>query len=214
MKYLSLVLAILFFSNVQSSDTLYVENSRDPRLLLYQDSIKAYEIGFSVAKNIADSVRSLSGNNSLDHFFLSRYIEMPDASSAGYFYEFHENVKVEIGHVNDSFHGMKSDTKFPWRFLELQDKRLDAIKIQPAGIMQGGELPNVYIYAKPSTTVIYRKVKRFTVIDPSIKFFMKDNGKTRVSYIVKYHYSQIGNEHQQTDSVEKLDPIKQQHLFY
>ncbi|MBK7150058.1 MAG: hypothetical protein IPH78_14940 [Bacteroidetes bacterium] len=41
---------------------------------------------------------------------------------------------------------MKSDSTFPWEYLESQYKRLNAIKIKPTRVMQGGELPDVYIY--------------------------------------------------------------------
>ncbi len=213
MKYLALFLFSVCFMSAKSSDTLYLEDDKDIRYRLYLDSMKAYEIGYSVAKNLADSVRGMIGNNSLDPYFIGRYMPNGDALSGGYFYEIDEDVKVEIGHVNTAYHGMKNDTKIPWKYLEDQYKRLDAIKVQPSGIMQGGELPNVYVYAKPSLTVIVRNIKRFTVVDESIKFFMKGDGKTRVSYICKYYYSQEGFQHQKLDSVEKLDPIKKQHFF-
>lgn len=215
MRYILLLVFFLLAINTKASDTLYVEDFKDPRLLEYQDSIKAYEISFSVAKNMADTIRALMGNNSLDDYFLGKFLSAGEVSSSGgYFYDFEENVKVEIGHVNGDYHGMKNEEKFPWKYLESQYRRLDSIKIQPWGVMSGGELPNVYVYAKPSRTIIFKKIKRFTVIDPTIRFFKKDDGKTRISYITKYYYSEFDKGHQTIDSIEKLDPIYQKHLFY
>ena len=198
----------------KSSDTLYIENFKDARLQLYLDSLKGYEIGFSVAKNVADSVRHKLGNNTLDPYFLSRYISTGESFSYGYFYDFNEDVPVVIGHVNDAFHGIKSDSIIPWQYVEAQYKRLDAIKVKPSGVIQGAELPHVYVYPKPAITVIYRKIKRYTVIDPSIKFLKREDGKTKVAYILKYNYIKEGDNHERIDSMEKLDPIKQEHLFF
>ena len=214
MKYLFLLFNFVFFISAKSADTLFVEDLKDVRLLHYLDSAKAYEIAYSVAKNIADSVSINTGSNQLDNYFLAQFTGNAETFSDQYFYSFNTDVKVELGHVNNAYKGMKNEGKFPWKYLEAQYKRLDAIKVLPCGVMQGAELPNVYVYCKPETTVIYRKVKRFTVVDRSIKFFMKDNGKTRVSYITKVYYSQTGDEHQKIDSVEKLDPIKHEHIFF
>jgi hypothetical protein len=214
MKYFLLLLLCIFFSVSKSQDTLYVEDVKHPRLLLYKDSIQAYQIAFSVAKNVADSVRARMGNNSLDAYFLTRFTSNTDADLAGYFFNWNDTANVQIGHVNDSYRGIKDDDRFPWRYLETQYKRLDSIKIKPAGIMEGGELPNVYVYLKPSTTVIYKKVKHFTVVDQTIQFFKKNDGKTRVSFIRKFYYSEFDKLHQRIDSVEKLDPVTKQHLFY
>ena len=94
----------------------------------------------------------------------------------------------------------------------MQYKRLDSIKVQPCGIMQGAELPNVYVYCKPSVVIIYKKLKRFTVVDPTIRFFMSKDGKTKTSYITKLYYVEFDKVHQRIDSVEKLDPIYHKHI--
>lgn len=214
MKYLAVLVSCFFFLSSKSADTLYVEDFKDERYLRFLDSMKAYEVSFSVAKNIADSVKSIIGSNALDDFFLGRFTSNGETSSGEYFYSFNTDIKVELGHVNSAYRGMKNEAKFPWKYLETQYKRLDALKILPSGVMTGAELPNVYIYLKPTTTVIYRKVRRYTVVDPSIKFFMKDNGKTKTAYIRKFYYIQIGNEHERIDSIEKLDPIKFQHISF
>lgn len=214
MKHLLLLLFCLFFVSSKSADTLYVEDMKDERYLRFLDSMKAYEISFSVAKNIADSVRSIIGSNALDDYFLGRFTSDVESSSSEYFYSFNTDIKVEIGHVNSVYKGMKNEAKFPWKYLETQYKRLDALKILPSGVMTGAELPNVYIYLQPTAIVIYQKVKRYTVIDPSVKFFMKDNGKTKTAYIRKFYYSQIGDGHERIDSIEKIDPIKFEHISF
>jgi hypothetical protein len=84
----------------------------------------------------------------------------------------------------------------------------------PCGLLQGAELPDVYIYQKPKTMIVVRYIKRYTMIDTSIKFLYGKDGKTKQAYIVKYHYSQPFGQLQRIDSVEKLDPITKQHLFW
>ncbi len=212
MKY---VLAVIFcalslFS--KSADTIYVENKRDPRYLEYLDSINAYNISYSVAKNIADSVRGMLGSNALDAYFLSEFTGSPERS-IGYFYEIELNMPVTIGHVNSLYKGMKNEARFPWKYLESQYRRLDSIKLQPRGVIQGAELPNVYVYHKPSTTVIYQSVSRYTVVGQIIKFAVSDGGKTKTPYIEKVYYSIINKGHPQIDSIEKLDPMTKKHVF-
>lgn len=215
MKYLAVFLFSFcaFTGKAASDDTLFVDNYQDERLLRYKDSMQGYNISYSIAKNMADTLKSILGDNGLDDYFLSMFRGSGDGSSSGgYFYDFVENAKVEIGHVNINYRNMKNDARFPWKYLETQYRRLDSIKVQPWGIMEGAELPNVYVYRKPSLTVIYKKVKRFTVVDYTIQFFQKDNGKTRVSYIRKFYYSEFDKVHQRIDSIEKLDPITLQRL--
>jgi hypothetical protein len=212
MKY---VLAVIFcalslFS--KSADTIYVENKRDPRYLEYLDSINAYNISYSVAKNIADSVRGMLGSNALDAYFLSEFTGSSERS-IGYFYEIELNMPVTIGHVNSLYKGMKNEARFPWKYLESQYRRLDSIKLQPRGVIQGAELPNVYVYHKPSTTVIYHSVSRYTVVGQIIKFAVSDGGKTKTPYIEKVYYSIINKGHPQIDSIEKLDPMTKKHVF-
>ncbi|MFN8323363.1 MAG: hypothetical protein U0T74_11950 [Chitinophagales bacterium] len=214
MKYIVWFVFVLCALNSVAADTLYVEDFKDQRYLRYLDSAKAYEIGYSVARNIADTIKNRIGNNSLDAYFLGRYHTGNGTESDGYYYDYIENPQVEIGHVNVSFKGIKNDSLVPWQYVELQYKRLDALKVKPQGLIQGAELPNVYVYAKPGTVVIYQKVMRYTVIDPAIKFFKKDDGKTKVSYILKYYYSKVNNGHEQIDSIEKLDPIYQKHISF
>jgi hypothetical protein len=91
-------------------------------------------------------------------------------------------------------------------------KRLDSLKVKPCGLLQGAELPDVYIYAKPQEVVIWKIVKRYTVIDPKIKFTTDKDGKTKISYITKYYYSQEKGGLQKIDSIEKLDPITKKRL--
>lgn len=196
----------------KSSDTLYVENQRDPRYLAYLDSINAYNISYSVAKNIADSVRGMLGSNALDAYFLSEFTGSPERS-IGYYYEIELNMPVTIGKVNSLYKGMKNEARFPWKYLESQYRRLDSIKLQPRGVIQGAELPNVYVYHKPATTVIYRHVTRYTVVGQIIKFAVTDGGKTKTPYIEKVYYSIINKGHPQIDSIEKLEPITKKHMF-
>ena len=215
MKYLVVLLFCLcsVISKGGVNDTLFVDNYQDPRFLRYKDSMQGYNISYSIAKNMADTLKGILGDNGLDDYFLSKFTGNGEGSSSGgYFYDFVENANVEIGHVNINYRNMKNDARFPWKYLETQYRRLDSIKVQPWGIMEGAELPNVYVYRKPSLTVIFKKIKRFTVIDYTIQFFQKDNGKTRVSYIRKFYYSEFDKVHQRIDSIEKLDPITLQRL--
>lgn len=214
MRYILFLVACMGSLTVKCCDTLFVEDPKDVRYLRYLDTLQGYEIGYSVASNIADTLRAITGNSSLDAYFLHRYNKAGNEQSDGYFYDFIENAQVEVGRVNKTFKGIKNDTIIPWQYVEAQYKRLDAIKIQPLGILQGAELPNVYVYGYPSVTVIYRKMKRYTVVDPAIKFFKKDDGKTRVSYILKYYYSREGNGHEKIDSIEKLDPVTFKHVSF
>ncbi|HLP51317.1 MAG TPA: hypothetical protein VK154_10565 [Chitinophagales bacterium] len=213
MKYIVfLVLSLSYFTS-QAQDTVYVENQRDPRYLEYLDSIRAYQISYSVAKNIADSVAGMLGSRTLDAYFLGAFTGSTERSE-GYYYDMERDMPVTIGHVNSIYRGMKNEEKFPWKYLESQYRRLDSIKLQPMGIMQGAELPNVYVYAKPHTTYIFRSVKRFTVVGQIIKFDMSDGGKTKKPYIEKLYYIQIDRGNPKVDSIEKLDPVTKKHLNF
>ncbi len=213
MKYITSICLLLTSLSSLGADTLYVDRPEHIRYQLYLDSMKAYEISFAVAKNVADTMRVTLGNNSLDDYFLGRFTSAEVGSTGDYFYNFSTEVNVEPGKVNVDYRNLKNDSRFPWKYLERQYKRLNAITILPSGVMQGAELPNVYIYLKPTTTVIPKKVKRYTVIDPAVKFLSNDNGKTHISYIRKFYYIQPDGERERIDSIEKLDPITQKHLF-
>ncbi len=134
MRYTIVLIFCMLYGISRAGDTIYVEDAKDPRLLRYQDTMKAYNIGYSVAKNVADSVRRIVGDNTFTPYFLSRYMTGKDGFSASYFYTFVENEPVEIGHVNSNYHGMKSDARFPWKYLETQYKRLDSINVLPWGV--------------------------------------------------------------------------------
>jgi len=206
---------LLFFASgsviYASDDTLFVDDFKDARYLRYKDSMEAYDIGYSVAKNIADTLKSMYGK-SLDGYFLNRYGYTGE--SDGYIYDYEENVNVEVGHVNVEYKRMSNDTTFPWGFLEQQYKRLNACKVPPCGIMEGAELPTVYVYCRPQVPVVFRIVKRFTVVGQIIKFAVSDNGKTKTPYIEKIYYIEDSRKHQIIDSIEKLDPITKKHLNF
>ena len=80
--------------------------------------------------------------------------------------------------------------------------------------MQGAELPDVYVYTKPKQPVVFKVVKRFTVIGQIIKFSLSNGGKTKTPYIEKVYYIEDAFKHQIVDSIEKLDPIHHQHLDF
>ena len=69
----------MFYLISKSSDTIWVEDIKDIRYLRYLDSLKAYETGYSAAKNMADSIKSTTGNSALDAYFLNRF--NPDADT-------------------------------------------------------------------------------------------------------------------------------------
>jgi hypothetical protein len=214
MKY---IIASLLFSlcllGKASNDTIYVDNVSDYRYQRYLDSLEAYNISYSVAKNMADTVAKLMGNHNLDDYFFGRFSYESDTQSHGYFYFFEVGARIDVGHVSDTYRGMKIEDKFPWPYLEQQYKRLDSIRIQPWGVMQGGELPNVYIYRKPIIVVIHKKIKRFTMIDYTVQFERKGDGKTVESYIRKYYYSEYDKGRPRIDSIERLDPVTLKHIF-
>jgi hypothetical protein len=208
MKYLLLLPACVFYLFAASQDTVYVEYNKDPRYLLYLDSVDAYETGYSVARNVADAVKNTLGSNALDDYFMGGYTSTLDSISPDYYYNFFKGVKIDIGHVNDQYVHMKDDPSFPWQYLEAQYKRLDKLRVQPWGIIQGGELPNVYVYAKPKYPVAVRKKERkFTVIGQVIKFAILGDGKTKTPYIEKVYYSQDINKRPVIDSIQKLNPV-------
>lgn len=201
------------FSAKAWNDTLFVDDVKDARYLLYLDSLEAYEIGYSVAKNVADTLKSMYGNQSLEGYFLNKY-GYEGGTSEGYFFDYEENVQVEIGHVNVQYRRMRNDSTFPWGFLEDQYRRLNKIKIQPAGIMSGAELPDVFVYTKPTKIVAFKIVKRFTVVGQIIKFAVTNDGKTKTPYIEKLYYVEDARKHQIIDSIEKLDPVTKKHLDF
>lgn len=213
MKHIVLVLCCLLSLLVKGSDTLFVETAKDARYLRYRDSIIAYETGFSVAKNMADTLRRIYRNASYENYFLQKYRNVNDTIAGGFFTIYNESPSIVIGHISDQYNA-RNEVKFPWTYLRSQYRRLDTLHVAPVGLLQGAELPDVYIYQKPQTTVVVRYVKRYTMVDPSIKFLYGKDGKTKQAYIVKYHYSQVFGELQKIDSIEKLHPITQQHLFW
>ena len=201
------LVAFLFCVIAKGTDTLYVESYKDERYLLYLDSLKAYETGYKVAKSIADSVRHMTGNSSYDSYFLRYYEPEKYPTTEGLFVFYEENPNIEPGHVSDQ-------AKFLWTYVKKQYLILDQLKVAPVGVMQGAELPSVYIYKKPTIVTVVRIIKRYTVVDPSIKFLIGRDGKTKTSYIIKYHYSKEGEHLQQIDSIEKLDPQTREHLYF
>ncbi|MBK8659950.1 MAG: hypothetical protein IPN22_14055 [Bacteroidetes bacterium] len=211
MKYFLLLLCCVFIQESFSQDTLFLATTKDPRYTRYLDSLQAYEIGYSVAKNICNKLKEINPEQSLDNYFLSKYEGRTDTSK-GYFYTYNQNVAVEPGHMNIEYRYMKSDSTFPWEYLESQYKRLNAIKIKPTGVMQGGELPDVYIYAKPSTVVAFKVLKRFVVVGQTIKFSVSNDGKTKTPYIEKVYYIQDAQNRPVIDSIEKLDPVTKKHV--
>ena len=216
MKYFLVVIFCIcsMASQAKVGDTVFVENKYEVRYLRYLDSLQAYRIAYSVAKNMADSIRAFTGSNALDGYFMNHFDRNYEGNAEGFIYDLKRGAHVDIGHVSDEFHGMKNDTKFPWGYLDNQYKRLDSIKIQPDAIMEGGELPNVYLYLKPITTVVYRAVKRFTVVGQIIKFSYSNDGKTKTPYIEKFYYAEFEKGHVVVDSVEKLDPIYHKHMNF
>ncbi len=215
MKYLVLFICCSFFVSAQADDTLLVTSKKDIRYLQYLDSLYAYETSYSVAKNVADSLARMIGSHDYDPYFLNSFTSNMDTFNNGYFYEYRKTVRVDVGHISDDFRGMTTTTlDFPWEYLASQYKRLDSIKVQPCGIMTGGELPNVYIYTKPHPVKTVAVVKRFTVVGQIIKFAISDDGKTKTPYIEKIYYIEDADKHQQIDSIEKLDPIYHKHLDF
>lgn len=213
MKYLLLLLLTASSFITRAGDTLYVEDVNDGRYKRYLDSMEAFKIGYSVAKSMADTVRKVIGNNTYDEYFLSRYERNEDPNTSAYFYNYEQGATVTIGNVGNDYRNIKNDKRFPWEYLNTLYKKLDAIKIQPSGIMQGGELPEVYVYNKPAVTTIYVRVKRYTQVDTKTLFLSSKDGKTRVSYIRKFYFSKVGDGHQKIDSIQKLDPITRQPIF-
>ena len=145
MKYLLLLTICVSSFVTKAADTLYVEDVNDARYKRYLDSLEAYKIGYSVAKSMADTVRKVIGNNTYDEYFLSRYERNQDPNTTAYFYNYEEGATVTIGNVARDYRNIKNDKRFPWEYLNTLYKRLDAIKIQPSGIMQGGEFTEVYV---------------------------------------------------------------------
>lgn len=209
------MLLLFSFSGLLSvaGDTLFVETPKDARYKRYLDTLNAYQTGMSVAKNMSDTLSRIYRNTSYENYFLQKYRSPGDSITGGFFTVYQENPDVIIGHISDQYQA-RNEVKFPWSYLRTQYKRLDTLVIAPCGLLQGAELPDVYIYPKPQQIVVVRYIKRYTVIDPSIKFLVGSDGKTKKAYINKFHYSQIFGEQQKIDSIEKLDPITQQHLFY
>jgi hypothetical protein len=208
------VLTLCCVQSKATDDTLFVDDVKDIRYLNYKDSLEAYNIGYSVAKNISDTLKSMYGYKDLDKYFLNRYAPETYTNDGGYIFEYVENPSVDVGHLNVPYKRMKNDASFPWAFLEAQYKRLNVIKIQPVGLMEGAELPDVYVYAKPQTPVIFKIVKRFTVVGQIIKFRISDGGKTKTPYIEKVYYIEDARKHQIIDSIEKLDPVFHKHLDF
>jgi hypothetical protein len=213
MKYVLLLAFCVSSFMAKSSDTLYVEDVNDARYLRYMDSLEAYKVGYAVALSMADTVRKAIGNNTYDEYFLSRYKNGRDPNTSAYFFNYEEGATVTVGNVGSDYRNIKSDKRFPWEYLNSLYKKLDAIKIQPHGIMQGGELPEVIVYNKPKTMVIYVRIKRYTQVDMTTQFLISKDGKTRTSYIRKFYFSKVGDGHQKIDSIQKLDPISKKPLF-
>lgn len=213
MKYL-VPLLFSFLSLLSfAGDTIFVETPKDARYKRYLDTLNAYQTGMSVAKNMSDTLRRIYRNASYENYFLQKYRSPGDSIIGGFYTVYEENPDVIIGHISDQYQA-RNEVKFPWSYLRTQYKRLDTLVIAPCGLLQGAELPDVYVYPKPQKVVVVRYIKRYTVVDPSIKFLIGSDGKTKKAYINKFHYSQIFGELQKIDSIEKLDPITQQHLFY
>ncbi|MCW5908820.1 MAG: hypothetical protein KIS94_13235 [Chitinophagales bacterium] len=211
MKYLLLLACCFCILNAKPADTIIVEDPKDIRYLRYLDSLHAYNVGFAVAKSMADTIKKMYRNASYENYFLHKYRSNADSIPGGFFYVYELDPQVQLGRISEGYMG-RNEVKVPWGYMRVLYKRLDSLNVKPCGLLQGAELPDVYIYAKPQEVVVWKIIKRYTVVDPSIKFTTDKDGKTKVSYITKYYYSQEKGGFQKIDSIEKLDPITKKRL--
>lgn len=223
-KILTIIIILSFLAILHGmgagGDTLYVRGN-DSRYLKYLDSLYAYQTSLSVAKNVSDSIRKLIGNDTYTAFFMDGF-SGKEPSEADYVFELKRNVIIDLGKISIEYSGFKNADNFPWRYLYLQYRRLDSIKIQPYAVMQGGELPTVYIWKSP--TIFVKSLyycphlnepvsKPYSCIYPQTRFIVKDDGKTRIPYVEQwfYHGKNFGET---VDSILKLDPVTLSKLDY
>ena len=157
-----LYLLLLFLTGVSRTfaDTIYVSSKTDPRLLAYQDTLYAYQTGKSICDNLAVLFQKLTNTNDYNSYFL-------DAWSGAI--QFDQPVDTLLGfsvflpndrYPNEADKRLFSSNSEIGQNITFQFRRLDSIKIMPYAKVEGSEMPVIFIYAKPTRVVLYKKLDR------------------------------------------------------
>jgi hypothetical protein len=205
----------LLVLNITLADTIYVTSSTDKRLLSYRDTLSAYQTGKSVCDNLKSLFRQLTNTHDYDTYFTDGW------SST---IKFNQPVDTLLGYSeflpNDEFPSKLEGEQFNsnseiGQKITYQFKRLDTLRIIPYAKVVGAEMPVVYIYRKPSITVIYKKLDKcwlpkqvFRIIDIQTHFIIDERGKTRIPYNIIWYY-----ESSKLKKIEWVDPIDEKRII-
>lgn len=204
-----LIIIFMLLVAVSFGDSTFVTSQTDARIFLYRDSMIAYETGKSVCENLTKLFQKLTNSNDYDSYFLDPwrksfspgepvdtllgysevlpYSDFPDTLSGNQF-----NSSSEIGQM-----------------IAYQFRRLDTLRVKPCAQVVGAEMPTLYLYAKPSHVVIYKKLDRcwekkmkYTTLEDITHFICDTEGKTRVPYNILRHY-----ENNKLIRMDWIDPV-------
>mgnify|MGYP003351979024 CR=1 FL=1 len=212
-----LLLTIISFNCF--ADTIYVSSKTDPRLLAYKDTVYAYETGKSISNNMAIIFQELSGSHDYDSYFL-------DAWTGAI--QFNQRVDTLLGYTEFLPNTQLPDKTEKLQFasntsvgekIVLQFTRLDTIKITPFAKVVGSEMPDVYIYRKPTRVVLYKKLDKcwekkmlYTTLDMQTHFIVNNMYKTCIPYNIRRHY-QVKDNSSILIKTEWVDPTDQNKII-
>ena len=219
MRGLIILFLLAMYGSIFAQDTIIVTSKSDIRLELYEDSLLSYNIGHSVSMNLSklygNSIEiDYKGNLYSDNAYFNSgwdiHLRVGDTIDSNSMAEFVESQESPSSNEGKEFSTSNEFLK--------EYKRLDSIKIKPYGHLSAGEMPTIYLYAKPKVVVIYKipcfskqsktshivngqSLKEFSVLSLTTKFIVDSKGLTRIPYNEKVYY---GYKH--ISKIEWVDP--------
>jgi len=210
MKKTIALLLVLLFCHVEGQDTTYATSRTDARLFSYRDSITAYTVGCSVTNELRTIFREMTGTKDYDAYFENGWkksisVGDPVDTALGYSVFLENTVWPYEVKEGDQF---QSSSSYGQR-IAYQFNRLDTLRVLPPYRVEGAEMPVLFIYAKPSRVVLYRKLDRcwekkmrYSTLDVQTHFIINDKDKTIIPYNIRRFY--VENKLTKT---EWVDPV-------
>ena len=224
MKTILLLVCFMLSIFSRGQDTIVVTSFSDYRIKsqLYKDSLDSYNKGKDVCNKIMilfDDISKKSGNLNID--WQGNIHDNKSYFLSGWDRELKNDQIVDSGSLS-TFTTMNGPPTTEDIFIDLQHlyKQLYGCKVNPSGYVSAGEMPIIYIYNKP-TPVIYkapcfskndkshvRVENGYSILDKVTRFILRDDGKTKIPYILRYYFH--GNT---LDSIQMIDPVDEKSIL-
>lgn len=208
---LLLVLFFVFAYIFSFGDTIYVSSRTDARLLLYRDSLTAYEVGSSVCTELSKLFQKLTNSHDYDSYFLDPLVKDFKPGEAVDTLLGYSEVLPTTDYPDTLSGNQFNSTSELGQRIAYQFKRLDTLNVKPYATVVGAEMPVLYLYRKPTRVVIYQKLDRcwekkrvYTTLDRVTHFIVDSKGMTKIPYNILRYY-----ENDRLVKIEWTDPITQ-----